>query len=125
MAVAPLFHRDVFERIPSEKQVRVLTAAAEADINVNIATALKLYELDNGFFPTTDQGLMALIQKPVDSPVPPNWNGPYLEKKPLDPWKRPYQYTSPGIYRPHDYDLYTMGKDPGDEAVEDDITNWQ
>ena len=100
-------------------------AAAKADINVNIPTALKLYELDNGFFPSTEQGLEALIDKATTAPTPQNWNGPYLEKMPVDPWGRPYQYASPGVHRPHDYDLYSMGKKPGDEKTDDDIINWQ
>jgi general secretion pathway protein G len=99
------------------EQARI--AAAKADINVNIATALKLYELDNGAFPTTEEGLDALLHKPASAP---NWNGPYLEKKPIDPWGREYKYISPGKYRP-DYDLYSLGRD-GIES-EDDITNWE
>lgn len=99
-------------------------AAGQADVNVNIPTALKLYELDNGFFPSTEQGLMALVKKPVSSPTPQNWSGPYLEKPPVDPWGRPYQYVSPGVHRPHDYDLFSMGKIPGDEKKDDDIINW-
>lgn len=104
-------------------QARV--AAAKADINVNIPTALKLYELDNGFFPTAEQGLVALVKMPGSSPVPNNWNGPYLEKMPVDPWGRPYQYASPGTHRPHDYDLFSLGKDPRQEKAKDDITNWE
>ena len=99
-------------------------AAAKADIEVNIPTALKLYELDNGFLPTTAQGLNALLQKPTTTPMPENWNGPYLEKKPIDPWGRPYQYQSPGTNRPHDYDLWSLGKDPKPDATKDDIVNW-
>lgn len=99
-------------------------AAAQADINVNIATALKLYELDNGFFPTTEQGLDALVRRPSTSPIPQNWNGPYIERSPIDPWGRPYQYSSPGLHRPHDYDLFSMGKKPADDATDDDISNW-
>ena len=98
-------------------------AAAKADIEVNIPTALKLYELDNGFLPTTDQGLQALLQKPTTAPIPENWNGPYLEKLPVDPWGRPYQYQSPGTNRPHDYDLSSLGKD-GKPDTKDDIVNW-
>lgn len=104
------------------EQARIV--AAESDVNVNIPTALKLYELDNGFFPTTEQSLEALMQKPVTPPIPQNWNGPYLERKPLDPWGRPYQYVAPGINRPHDYDLYSQGKRPSEEKTDDDITNW-
>ncbi len=99
-------------------------AAAKADIEVNIPTALKLYELDNGFFPATSQGLNALLQKPTTAPIPENWNGPYLEKQPIDPWGRPYQYQSPGVHRQHDYDLYSLGKDAKPDVTKDDIVNW-
>jgi len=95
--------------------------AAKADIGVNIATALKLYELDNGRYPSTEEGgLGALYQRP---PSASNWNGPYLEKKALDPWGREYQYKSPGTNRTYDYDLFSYGRDgqPGN----DDVTNWE
>ena len=104
------------------EQARV--AIAEADINSNIGTALKLYELDNGNFPTTVQGLDALLSKLSSVPAPINWNGPYLEKKPVDPWKNPYQYKCPGIHNTAGYDLYSLGKD-GIEGTEDDIANWE
>jgi general secretion pathway protein G len=104
------------------EQARI--AVARADIEVNIPTALKLYELDNGFFPSTDQGLAALLRKPTTSPVPPNWNGPYIEKLPIDAWGRPYQYVSPGENRSHDYDLYSLGKNANPDAKDDDIVNW-
>lgn len=97
-------------------------AVAKADIDAHLATALKLYELDNGNFPSTSQGLEALRSKPGSSPVPKNWNGPYIEKKPVDPWGRPYMYESPGDHR-SDYDLYSLGKD--ETSDEDDITNWE
>ena len=96
------------------------TAAAQADISANIATGLKLYELDNGAYPSTDEGLGALVQKPANAK---NWNGPYIEKKPTDPWGREYQYQSPGTHRPHDYDLFSLGKDG--QVSGDDITNWE
>lgn len=100
-------------------------AAAQADINVNIATALKLYELDNGMFPSTEQGLKALVKKPSNDPEPKNWNGPYLEKLPVDPWGKAYQYASPGVHRPHDFDLYSAGKIPQEDKTDDDIINWE
>jgi general secretion pathway protein G len=99
------------------EQARV--AAAKADINANIATALKLYELDNGNFPSTEEGLNALLNKSASAA---NWNGPYLERKPLDPWGREYKYKSPGEHRQADYDLYSLGKDGIESA--DDVTNW-
>lgn len=95
-------------------------SAAQADISANIATALKLYELDNGAYPSSSEGLAALITKSGGSN---NWNGPYLEKKPLDPWGREYVYKSPGTHRAYDYDLYSLGRD-GQEG-NDDIKNWE
>jgi len=92
--------------------------AAQADVQSNIATALKMYEVDNGGFPKTDEGLNALMSKPASAS---NWNGPYLEKKPLDPWRREYKYRSPGQHR-IDYDLFSLGRDGVESA--DDITNW-
>ena len=96
-------------------------AAAQADIRANISTALKMYEIDVGSFPTTEQGLDALLKAPagVDAAA---WRGAYLERKPLDPWGRPYQYKFPGVRNPAGYDLYSMGRD-GVEG-EDDIGNW-
>jgi general secretion pathway protein G len=96
--------------------------AARTDINSHIATALKLFELDNGFFPETSQGLNALLEKPTTPPIPQNWNGPYIERPPIDPWGNPYQYTSPGRHRP-DYDLFSQGKNVSSD--QDDITNWK
>jgi len=95
-------------------------ATAKADIQANIATALKLYELDNGNFPAGDEGLNALITRPSSAS---NWNGPYLEKKPIDPWGREYKYKSPGDHRTADYDLYSLGKDGIESA--DDVKNWE
>ena len=94
---------------------------ARTDIDAHLKTALKLYELDNGMFPTTSQGLMALKTKPTISPVPSHWEGPYIEKEPIDPWGNMYIYVSPGKNGP-DYDLSSKGKDP--ISTEDDITNW-
>ena len=99
------------------EQARI--AAAKADIQANIATGLKLYELDNGTFPTTEEGLNALMTEGGSAG---NWNGPYIEKKPIDPWGREYAYKSPGTHRV-DYDLYSLGKD-GIES-EDDVKNWE
>lgn len=94
-------------------------SAATADVRANMATALKLYELDNGNFPTAEEGLNALLENPGSAK---NWNGPYLERKPLDPWGREYKYQCPGDHRRADYDLYSLGKD-GIES-DDDVNNW-
>jgi general secretion pathway protein G len=94
---------------------------ARADINANIATALKLYELDNGAFPTTDEGLQALLVTP---PSNTHWKGPYLDKLPLDPWGTAYKYVSPS-QRKYDYELYSFGRNKVDNnGGDDDITNW-
>jgi len=95
------------------------STAAEADVRSNIALALKLYEMDNGNFPSTEEGLNALLVKP---PTAQNWRGPYLEKKPIDPWGREYKYKCPGEHRVSDYDLYSLGRDGVESA--DDIKNW-
>ncbi|MFH2137145.1 MAG: type II secretion system major pseudopilin GspG [Candidatus Omnitrophota bacterium] len=100
------------------EQARI--AAASADVRANIATGLKLFELDNGGFPTTSEGLQALLTKPSSGI---NWSGPYLEKEPVDPWGRLYEYKSPGEHRPQDYDLYSLGKDGVESA--DDVNNWE
>jgi general secretion pathway protein G len=97
---------------------------ARSDISANIASGLKLYELDNGNFPTTEQGIQALFLKPASQPVPLNWAGPYIERKPLDPWGRPYRYKCPGAHNTMGYDLCSLGKD-GQEGTADDIKNWE
>ncbi|OIO32983.1 MAG: type II secretion system protein GspG [Candidatus Omnitrophica bacterium CG1_02_40_15] len=95
-------------------------AAAKADIRSNISVALDLFELDNGKYPTTEEGLSALRTKPGSAS---NWKGPYLKKEPVDPWGKKYAYRSPGEHNP-DYDLYSYGSD-GAEGGSDDITNWE
>lgn len=100
------------------EQARI--AAAQADIRANIATGLKLYELDNGNYPSSEEGLNALLNKPSSAV---SWNGPYLEKKPVDPWGRDYKYKCPGDHRANDYDLYSLGKDGVESA--DDVKNWE
>lgn len=93
--------------------------AAKADIHSNIALALDLYELDNGKYPGT---LVDLLKDPGESKAP-NWNGPYLKRKAIDPWGREYSYKTPGQHNP-DYDLYSLGSD-GVEGGDDDVTNWE
>jgi len=98
--------------------------AARADVAA-IVQALKLYRLDNGNYPTTDQGLGALVQKPTTTPVPPNWNQKgYLSKLPKDPWGGDYQYLSPGVKG--EIDVFSLGSDHarGGEGNAADIGNW-
>nr|MBU1327773.1 type II secretion system major pseudopilin GspG [Candidatus Omnitrophota bacterium] len=95
-------------------------AASKADINANISVAFDLYELDNGKYPTTEEGLRVLLTKPASAV---KWKGPYLKKEPIDPWGRKYLYRSPGDHV-SDYDLYSYGPD-GIEGGGDDVTNWE
>jgi len=101
--------------------------AAYAQINA-LKSVINAYYLDNGDYPTTEQGLKALIEKPTVPPIPDNWNGPYLEdnKIPKDPWGRELIYEKPGKHNPNSYDLYTLGSDKkeGGEGVNADIGNW-
>lgn len=93
----------------------------------NIEMALDQYYLDCGQYPTTEQGLKALRQKPTTSPVPEDWNGPYMKKEvPKDPWGNKYHYKYPGEKNPSSYDLYSLGKDgqEGGTGDNEDITNW-
>jgi general secretion pathway protein G len=93
-----------------------------------LETALELYRMDNSHYPTTEQGLDALVSKPGGSPEPRNYPpGGYLKKRGalLDPWGNPYQYESPGSHN-GEYDLWSMGADgsPGGSEVDADVTNW-
>ncbi len=98
-------------------------AAARADVRANISTALDLYELDNGQYPSTAQGLAALKTRPEQPPSPRNWRGPYMKKGSLkDPWGNPYQYRAPGTHNA-DYDLSSLGPDGVVSA--DDVTDWE
>ncbi|HOD12912.1 MAG TPA: type II secretion system major pseudopilin GspG [Candidatus Omnitrophota bacterium] len=99
-------------------------SAAKADIEANLATTLDLYEFDNGRYPTTEQGLQALLSQPTNPPVPASWNGPYLKKKriPKDPWGNDYVYVCPGTRNAQSYDLSSYGPDGVESS--DDITNW-
>jgi general secretion pathway protein G len=97
--------------------------AARTDVN-NLMQALKLYRLDNQRYPSSEQGLQALVTKPTAEPVPPNWK-PYLDKLPNDPWGRPYQYLNPGVKG--EIDVMSLGADgqPGGEGKNADIGSWQ
>ena len=99
--------------------------AARTDIGT-IVQSLKLYKLDNGTYPSTDQGLAALVKKPERGDIPRNWKaGGYLDKLPVDPWGTDYQYLNPGIRG--EIDVYSLGADrkPGGEGFDADIGSWQ
>ena len=98
--------------------------AARTDINV-LMQALKIYKLDNQRFPTADQGLAALVNRPTTPPEPMNWRRPYVEKLPNDPWGRPYIFLNPGVKG--EVDVMSFGADgqSGGEGKNADIGSWQ
>lgn len=103
-------------------EARVL--AAKQDI-ASLQQALKLYRLDSQRYPTTEQGLQALVNRPATAPVPGNWKtGGYVERLPKDPWGNPYQYLYPGIRG--EVDIFSFGADgaPGGEGNDADIGSW-
>lgn len=97
-------------------------ARAKADVQT-LSSALQNYNMKNHTYPSTQQGLEALVTQPSGEPAAKNWSQ-YVQKLPNDPWDRPYQYLSPGQHG--DYDVYTLGKDgrPGGEGADADIGNW-
>ncbi len=99
--------------------------AALQDI-ATLMQALKLYRLDNNRYPTTEQGLQALVVRPASGPMPANWKtGGYVDRLNKDPWGNPYQYLSPGVRG--EVDLFSLGADgkPGGTGVDADIGSWQ
>lgn len=98
--------------------------AAKQDI-ASLMQALKLYRLDNQRYPTTEQGLQALVVRPAAEPVPSNWKGGgYIERLPKDPWGNPYQYLNPGVRG--EIDVFSFGADgaPGGEGNDADVGSW-
>lgn len=97
--------------------------AARTDVG-NLVQALKLYKLDNQRYPSSEQGLQALVAKPTVGAVPGNWK-PYLDKLPNDPWGRAYLYANPGVKG--EIDVYSLGADGavGGEGKDAEIGSWQ
>jgi general secretion pathway protein G len=98
--------------------------AARTDI-ATLMQALKLYKLDNQRYPTTEQGLQALVQKPTAGPAANGWKeGGYVEKLPKDPWNNNYQYLSPGLHG--EVDVFSLGADgqPGGAGEDADVGSW-
>lgn len=117
--LAALIVPNVMSRVDDAK-----VTAARSDIS-NLANALKMYRLDNGRFPSTEQGLQALVKKPETAPLPKNWKtGGYLDALPRDPWGNAYNYLQPGVHG--EIDVFTLGADgaPGGEGLDADIGNW-
>lgn len=90
-------------------------------VNETLDTPLTRYRINMGNYPTTEQGLQALLTAPSENAS--NWQGPYVKSLPLDPWGKPYQYRFPGTHNPGSYDLWSFGPD-GTESG-DDIGNWK
>ncbi len=102
---------------------------AIADIK-EMDTMLEIYHADNGDYPTSQQGLQALITEPSTPPVPGNWQGPYMKNRrqpPLDPWGNEYVYVSPGQQNPDTFDLYSYGADgrSGGSGKDEDVVPWE
>lgn len=119
--LASLVAPNVFRHVDTAKD-----ATARAQIEM-LGAALDAYRLDNGRYPSTQQGLAALQAAPVGEPRPRSWRGPYLRKDvPLDPWGAAYVYRSPGEVNPNGFDLLSYGADgrPGGEGDDADITSW-
>lgn len=93
--------------------------AAKTDISA-FDLALDSFEVDNGHYPSSDEGLNALMTQPSDAT---NWKGPYLKKLPNDPWGHPYVYRYPGQHNTNGYDVLSIGED-GQEGTADDVNNW-
>lgn len=114
--------------IGARDEASVALAQTAVGRNGSIASALKKYRFDVGVFPTTDEGLAALYEKPGSIEEEENqkiWKGPYMEGTPeelRDPWKHEYQYRSPGEFNEDSFDLWSLGPKDGDE---DDIKNWR
>ncbi|APX14317.1 type II secretion system protein GspG (plasmid) [Tateyamaria omphalii] len=99
-------------------------ARAQSDI-ATIVSAIELYRLDNLRYPTTQQGIEALVTRPTTDPVPANWSaGGYIDRVPVDPWGQPYQYLYPGVRG--DFDVFTYGADgvAGGTGADGDVGSW-
>jgi general secretion pathway protein G len=121
IVVIAILATNIFQHVGAAKD-----ATAKSQIEM-LSAALDAYRLDNGRYPTTEQGLNALWEKPTVDP-PANWRAPYLRKPvPLDPWGRAYLYLSPGQVNPQGYDLLSYGADgkPGGEGEDADVLSWK
>jgi len=106
--------------------VNVLGDAEEGKVQGDIQAlhaSLIRYRTRGGIYPTTAQGLQALVSKPTEGPMPRSYKPLIREQALMDPWGNPYQYRYPGRYNPESYDIFSMGPD-GIEGTDDDIGNW-
>jgi general secretion pathway protein G len=119
--LASLVAPNVFQHVGT---ARSTTARSQLEM---LATALDAYRLDTGRYPTSAQGLAALVTLPPTDP-PATWRGPYLRRAlPVDPWGNPYVYLAPGAVNPSGYDLLSYGADgrPGGDGEDADLLGWQ
>ena len=105
-----------FEKIFSGAEEQV----AKSFVSQTMKTPLLKYKIDNGAYPSTQEGLAALLQQPENEK---KWKGPYIEELPDDPWGKSYQYRFPGSKKPDSYDLWSWGPDGVESS--DDIGNWK
>jgi general secretion pathway protein G len=120
--LASIVAPNVFKHVDTAKNV-----TAQAQIST-LGAALDAYRLDNGRYPTTEQGLASLWTQPATAPRPSNWRGPYLRQPPpADPWGASFVYRFPGEHTPNGFDLSSMGADGASGGTGDaaDITSWK
>ena len=104
---------------PTVRSARARITAAKTDI-ASLEAALDAFEVDNGRYPTAEEGLGALMAKPANAKA---WQGPYLKRMVNDPWGHAYVYSIPGKHNPNGFDLSSAGPD-GQVGTDDDIGNW-
>jgi general secretion pathway protein G len=117
-----LFARNIFQRFGQARHELARTQLQKVE------QALEFYKLDNGSYPTTEQGLEALVREPTSEPRPRRWPaGGYLKDADLrDPWDRTFHYNAPGQHNAHSFDLYSLGEDgnEGGDGNNADVANW-
>jgi general secretion pathway protein G len=112
-----------FGKAVSGRGVDCRAPVVQAMIKGTLKSGLQMYRDEFGCYPTTEQGLMALVEKPIHDPIPPNWTAEFSEL-PKDPWGNDYLYRMPGIHNADSYDLSSRGPD-GIVDTDDDVTNWK
>ena len=113
----------IFTRV-SDRPEQARRTKAQVEIR-ELQTALELFKLDNGFYPTTEQGLEALVSQPTTGKVPKNYpESGYQDRVPVDPWRIPYVYISPGLHSEYDLESYGADEEDGGEGKNEDIESW-
>ena len=113
----------IFTRV-GDRPEQARRTKAQVEIR-ELQTSLELFKLDNGFYPTTEQGLEALVTQPTTGKIPKNYpESGYLDKLPADPWGNPYVYISPGVHGDYDLESYGFDEEDGGEGKNEDIESW-